>query len=70
VTVATAEPVAFVLWHRPDRPRARWKKAAVVATHVEAVARIAAGGDWWIAPIINPELLAAAGGADHAEERR
>jgi hypothetical protein len=35
---AAREPVAFIVWHREQKPRARWRKVGAFATRAEALA--------------------------------
>lgn len=55
-----APPVGYVLYHCADGKGARWRRVAESRSHAELVARMTGPGDWWIAPIRDPQLLAPA----------
>jgi hypothetical protein len=56
----TTGPLAYAVWHREHRPRARWKRVAVVWDRMSALAVCTARGDWRLEPLTTPKQVAEA----------
>lgn len=55
--VASAPVVGYIVYHRAEAPRSRWRKVAEVRTYNDAVALMRGAGSWWAAEIRDPKLL-------------
>lgn len=56
----SANPVGYIVRHRPHLKHARWRTVAAVRTHDEGVALATGPGDWWIAAVCDEALYAEA----------